>query len=544
MMHVTDDFHTNPDAWAKASISLPTFDPDKVATNTKAHPYWLHFGAGNLFRAVHAPIAQELLEAGQTEAGVLVAETFDPDIIDKAYSPYVNRCLQVVMNGDGSVDSRLIASVADAFAVRAHDESWDALEQVFTNPQLQFITVTITEKGYAVENPDGTPLPWISPEIEGGPETAISAMGAITALLLARFNTDGTPIALVSTDNFSENGDRFRSSICRFAELWQERGFVGEQFVDWVSNPSKVSFPLSMIDRITPNPAQSVAKLLEDKGFSDTDIIHTAKGTNVAPFSNAEATWYLVIEDNFPNGRPDLSKAGVYLTDRDTVNRADEMKVTTCLNPLHTALATFGMLLGYSSMSETIADPDLKALAERLGYCEGLPVVSDPGIFSPREFLRQVIEERVPNPNIPDTPARISTDTSQKIPVRYGVTISKYLASDELDTDALVAIPLAIAGWLRLLIGSDGKGTRDDGSEVELSPDPRLADLQTALASLSLGGDLTNAKAVLKPILADASIFGTDLNQTALAAKIVDYFTQFAASTGNTHAVIEQALGL
>ena len=544
MMHVTDDLRTNPDAWAEASISLPTFDPNEIAATTQAHPYWLHFGAGNLFRAVHAAIAQDLLEAGETEAGVLVAETFDPDIVDEAYAPYANRCLQVVMNGDGSVDSRLIASVADAFAVRAHDECWDALEQVFVNPELQFVTVTITEKGYAIENPDGKPLPWIAPEIEGGPETAISAMGAITALLLARFNAGGTPIAMVSTDNFSENGDRFRASIRRFAELWQERGFVGQQFVDWVSDPDTVSFPLSMIDRITPNPAASVAKLLASRGFADTDIIHTAKGTNVAPFSNTEATWYLVIEDSFPNGRPDLSKAGVYLADRDTVNRADEMKVTTCLNPLHTALATFGMLLGYPSMSATIADPDLKALAERLGYSEGLPVVTDPGIFSPREFLRQVIEERVPNPNIPDTPARISTDTSQKIPVRYGVTIGKYLASDELDTDALVAIPLAIAGWLRLLLGSDGKGTRDDGSEVALSPDPRLADLQTALASLSLGGDLTNAKAVLKPILADASIFGTDLNQTALAAKIVDYFTQFAASTGTAHAVIEQALGL
>ena len=541
-MHVTDDFRDNPDAWH--GIALPTFDPNEVAAQTNNHPYWLHFGAGNLFRAVHAAIAQHLLDEHETKAGVLVAETFDPDIIDQAYAPYVNRCLQVVLNGDGSTNAKLIASVAGAFAIRSHDEHWNSLQETFVNPQLQFVTVTITEKGYAIEDEHNNPLPWIIPEIEGGPNMVVSAMGAITALLLARFNAGGVPIAMISTDNFSENGDRFRLSIHRFAKLWQKHGFVNQQFVDWLSDSSKVSFPLTMIDRITPNPATSVAKLLADRGFADASIIHTAKGTNVATFSNTEATWYLVIEDVFPNGRPDLTKAGVYLADRDTVNRADERKVTTCLNPLHTALATFGMLLGYPSMSDTIADPDLKSLAERLGYAEGLPVVANPGIFSPREFLRQVIEERIPNPNIPDTPARICADTSQKIPVRYGVTIGKYLASNELDVDTLVAIPLAIAGWLRLLLGRDGRGIRDDGSEVTLSPDPRLADLQSALAPLSIGGDLTNARSALKPILADASIFGTDLNQTALADKIVDHFVQLAASTNTAHAVIERALGL
>lgn len=100
--------------------------------------------------------------------------------------------------------------------------------------------------------------------------------------------------------------------------------------------------------------------------FKIHKIVRTEKGTNIAAFANAEETWYLVIEDVFPNGRPELSKAGVYLADRDTVNKADEMKVTTCLNPVHTALAVTGMLLTYNTMSQTIADPTLRALAERL----------------------------------------------------------------------------------------------------------------------------------------------------------------------------------
>ncbi|MBW3093392.1 mannitol dehydrogenase family protein [Bifidobacterium sp. 82T10] len=541
-VHLTDDFAANYAAWRDAGIAVPGFDPKAVRDYTEQHPYWIHFGAGNLFRAVHAPIAQDLIENGETKAGILVAETFDADIIDLAYKPFDNRCLQVVLNADGSVDSRLIASVADAFGIRAHDGEWDRLAKVFRDPQLQFVTVTITEKGYALTRPDGELLPWIKPEADGGPDKAVSAMGAITALLFERFKAGAAPIAMVSTDNFSQNGDRFAAAIRQMAGWWHANGFVGSDFLDYVKNPAKVSFPLSMIDRITPNPAEAVSELLAKQGFGDTEIIHTPKRTNVAPFANTEKTWYLVIEDAFPNGRPDLTKAGVYLADRDTVNEADEMKVTTCLNPLHTALATFGMLLGYPSMSKTIADPTLRKLVERLGYTEGLPVVTDPGIFSPKEFLRQVIEERVPNPNIPDTPARISTDTSQKIPIRYGVTIGKYLKSDTLDAGSLVAIPLTIAGWLRLLLGADGKGTRDDGSEVTLSSDPRLADLQAALAGLTVGGDLADADAKLRPILADAAIFGTDLNATPLADKIIGYFREFAAGTGTVDATIAKAL--
>ena len=540
--HLTDDFKSDASEWESAGVVLPRYDVADLKARTLEHPYWVHFGAGNLFREVHALVAQDLLNQGEVESGVVVAETFDADIIDDAFKPFDDRGLSVILKSDGAIETELVASVGASFGIRAHDEEWDGLTKVFVNPELQFVTVTITEKGYAVTNAAGEPLPWIKPEIEGGPDVAVSAMGAMAALLLARFNAGGAPIAMVSTDNFSQNGDRFGAAVRAMAAYWKEGGFVGQDFIDWLSDSAKVSFPLSMIDRITPNPAESVSRMLADKGFEDHEIFHTAKGTNVAPFANSEETWYLVIEDAFPNGRPALDKAGVYLGDRDTVNKADEMKVTTCLNPLHTALATFGMLCGFDSMSRTIAEPALHALVERLGYDEGLPVVVDPGIFSPREFLRQVIEVRVPNPNIPDTPARISTDTSQKIPVRYGVTISKYLASEELDLASLTAIPLVIAGWLRLLLGADGQGVRDDGTAVALSPDPRMADLQAKLAGLEVGGDMTDAPEKLREILADASIFGTDLNATPLADEVIGYFLSFASGSGSVIPTITRAL--
>lgn len=523
MLHLSDNINTENKVWQETGVVMPSFDIDAMRQATNRSPVWVHFGAGNLFRAVHAPIAQKLLDLGSTDRGILVAESFDPAIIDQAYTPFDDRFLQVILKADGSMETSLIASVAGTYPLGEDPKPLQDLKRVFRNPGLQMITTTITEKGYALVDAKGDPLPWITPEFEGGPSQAKSAIGVITALLLERFQAGSFPLALVSTDNFSRNGERFGQAVRQMADEWIKRDLAGQGFGDYLRDRKKITFPLTMIDRITPNPDKEVGRRLEALGIADTAPFHTKGGTAMASYTNTEETWYWVVEDDFPAGRPPLEKAGVYMTDKDTVNAADQMKVTTCLNPLHTALAVFGMLLGYPTMSRTIADPDLKALVTRLGYVEGLPVVEDPGIFSPKEFLRQVIEIRVPNPGLPDTPARISTDTSQKIPVRYGNTISKYIRTEGLDAADLEAIPLIIAAWLRLLIGSDGQGTDDAGQSIKLSPDPRMEELQKILCGIPLNGSVKGETlaTTIKPILADATIFGTDLNTTPLAGKVV-----------------------
>ncbi|MBI0047608.1 mannitol dehydrogenase family protein [Bifidobacterium choladohabitans] len=534
MLHLNDDIHNQTAAWQKAGVTLPTYDIEAMRQATRRSPTWVHFGAGNLFRAVHAPIAQRLLDSGATDRGILAAESFDSAIIDQAYTPFDDRYLQVILKADGSMKTSLIASVAGAYPLGEDPEPMHDLKQVFRNPSLQMVTATITEKGYALADSLGQPLPWIAPEFERGPAKAKSAIAVITTLLLERYRAGALPLALVSTDNFSQNGERFGQAVRQMADEWIERGLAEKGFGDYLRDEGKITFPLTMIDRITPNPDAEVGRRLKALGIADAEPFRTRGGTAMAPYANTEETWYWVVEDDFPAGRPPLEKAGVYMADKDTVNAADQMKVTTCLNPLHTALAVFGMLLGYPTMSKTVADPDLKALVTRLGYVEGLPVVEDPGIFSPREFLRQVIEIRVPNPGLPDTPARICADTSQKIPVRYGITISKYIRSRDLDTADLEAIPLIIAAWLRLLIGSDGHGTDDAGRLVKLSPDPRLEELQRILVDIPLDGSARKETltTTIKSILADTSIFGTNLNATPLADKIETLLAAMCQGTG------------
>ena len=121
---------------------------------------------------------------------------------------------------------------------------------------------------------------------------------------------------------------------------------------------------------------------------------------------HAEETQYLCIEDHYTNGRPPLELGGVLYCDRETVDKIEKMKVCTCLNPLHTAMSIYGCMLGYTLISAEMADEDLRAFIQKIGYIEAMPVVVDPGVLNPYEFIGAVINRRLPNPFMPDAPQR------------------------------------------------------------------------------------------------------------------------------------------
>ena len=274
--------------------------------------------------------------------------------------------------------------------------------------------------------------------------------------------------------------------------------------------------------------------MLAKDGFADTDIVITGKNTYIAPFVNAEKPQYLVIEDNFPNGRPELEKAGVRFTSRDTVTKVERMKVCTCLNPLHTCLAVFGCLLGYTRISDEMKDSELSSMIRHIGYEEGLPVVSDPGIISPGSFLKEVLEERFPNPFIPDTPQRIATDTSQKLAIRFGETIKAYAADKTLQVKDLHLIPLVFAGWLRYCMGID-----DAGEQFTPSSDPMLETVTGHIKAVHLG-DTGPFDSVLEPLLKDSSLWGVDLYAVGLADLVIRYFTELVNNRGSVRKVLRK----
>ena len=522
--------------WEELGVRLPAFDHAAMTAATKAHPVWVHFGAGNIFRGFIAALQQRLLDAGLADRGIIAADTFDYDIIDKIYAPYDNLTMMVTLNPDGTTSREIIGSVAEALRADSSDPAMMArFKEIFTDPGLQMLSFTITEKGYALYRPDGSLMPVVQADMDEGPEHARHAMSMVAALLYERFRAGAAPLAVVSMDNCSHNGEKLQASVMAVAEAWKKKGFVGQDFLDYLQDEKKIAFPWSMIDKITPRPHQMVEESLAKDGIEGMAPIVTSRNTYIAAFVNAERPQYLVVEDKFPNGRPPLEKAGVYLTDRDTVNKTERMKVTTCLNPLHTAMSVYGCMLGYTLICDEMKDADIVALIKRLGYVEGLPVVVNPGILEPKAFIDEVVEQRLPNPFMPDAPQRIATDTSQKVGIRFGETIKSYIAEGR-DLNTLVSIPLAIAGWLRYLLAVD-----DNGNAFEVSADPLKEDLQAKLAGIEVGKPETY-HGQLKSILANASIFGTDLTKTVLADKIEAYFVAELAGPGAVRKTLHDAL--
>ena len=156
-------------------------------------------------------------------------------------------------------------------------------------------------------------------------------------------------------------------------------------------------------------------------------------------------------------------------------------------------------MLGYTLISAEMKDEDLRPFIQKIGYMEAMPVVVDPGVLNPY--------------------------TSQKLPIRFGETIKKYLARG-LDMSNLVLIPLTLAGYARYL-----KGIKDDGTPFEPSPDPMLAEMQAIVAPLEVGKE-DQDYSCLKQLYSRKDVFGVDLYEAGLGGQIEGMVKELYAGNG------------
>ena len=498
MVAVTLEGLKDKEGFKKAGVTLPAFDVAKVQEYSKDNPVWIHAGPGNIFRGFVASLQQTLLNEGLQQSGIQTVSFHGADLIDKIYKPHDSLTMEVTLLPDKSVELKVIGSVVAGYEVSGkRPDDCKTIREMFCKKSLQLFSYTITEKGYALKGIDGNYLPIVEEDFVNGPAKCHHAMSITAALLWERYQNGAYPIAVVSMDNCSHNGDKVKDAVLTIAKVWQEKGFVNKGFIDYLTDSSKVSFPWTMIDKITPRPDPEIVALLKDRGIIDMDPIKTERGTFIAPFVNAEKPQYLIVEDAFPNGRPPLEKAGVLFTDKQGVDLCERMKVTTCLNPLHTALAVYGCVLGYERISAEMDDADLVKLIKTLGYDEGLKVVDDPKILSE--------------------------------------TLKNY-AKKGLDTGNLVALPLAIAGWVRYLLAID-----DNGKEFELSDDPLIPELKKILLGIRFG-DPSSVGDKLKPLLSNASIFGVDLYSIGLGSKIEAMVAEMIQGPGAVRKTLQMYL--
>ena len=226
-MNLSKENLKNTEFWNSINVVLPKYDIDTVKDATTKNPTWLHVGGGNIFRAFIARVNQRLLNQGLTDTGIIVCGTMDYENFERVYKPFDNLSIICDLKPDGNTGYEIIGNITEAVAAN-YDiaDNIARLNEIASNPSLQIISFTITEKGYALRDADGKLYPDASKDMENGPSHPLTCMGFIASLLYERFKAGAYPLALVSMDNCSHNGDKLRSSVLEIIDAWAAKGFV------------------------------------------------------------------------------------------------------------------------------------------------------------------------------------------------------------------------------------------------------------------------------------------------------------------------------
>jgi mannitol 2-dehydrogenase len=409
-----------------ATLPTPTYDRTQVSTGI------VHIGVGGFHRAHQAAYLDQLMNEGKAldwgicGVGLLEHDRRMHEIMTAQDCLYT----LVVKHADGTLEPRVVGSIAQYLF--APDDP-EAVLAVMADPGTRIVSLTITEGGYLVNPVTGefeADDPAIQKDLQAGSAPS-TAFGFITEALSRRRARGVAPFTVVSCDNIPGNGQVAHKMIGAFARL------KDPELADWLE--SEVSFPNSMVDRITPGTTEADRTLLAERfGVQD------AWPVVCEPFTQ----WAL--EDSFSAGRPPFQDVGVQMV--KDVEPYELMKLRL-LNGSHQGLCYLGYLAGYRYVHEVCQDPLFTKFL--LGYMdhEATPTLSPvPGVNLER-YKHQLIE-RFANPQIRDTLARLCAESSDRIPKWLVPVILRQLANGgEIGRSALV-----LAAWARYAEGQDEQG--------------------------------------------------------------------------------------
>jgi mannitol 2-dehydrogenase len=429
-------------------VHVPRFDPAQVTAGI------VHLGLGGFHRAHMARYTHELMERRPDALGwgIVGAGLMPPDRRMRDSLAPQDNLYTLVERGSADETVSVIGSLADV--VFAGETSASLLATI-DQPQIRIVSLTVTEHGYCLNRSTKQ----LDPQHElirrdlAHPERPASAIGIITEACRRRMAAGTPPFTALSCDNIQHNGNVLRAAVLALAALRDPK------LADWIG--VNVSFPSTMVDRITPVTADEDIAALQDRyGIIDRWPV----------FAESFTQW--VIEDRFPSGRPAWEDVGAqFVAD---VAPYEFMKLRL-LNASHLAVSGMGRLCNYVTIADAMADPLITRFMAALMERETGPTLPDvPGIDLPG--YKATLIERFANPAIKDTVERVNTDAPLNIlvdPIR-----DRLRAGAPLDL-----LALALAAWLRRVRGEDEQGRPIDirhpladqlrAKAIEGGPDPR-----------------------------------------------------------------------
>lgn len=393
----------------------------------------LHLGVGNFHRAHQAVYTQDA--GGWRITGVSlrsrgVIEALEPRGFDYTLA---------IQGPDGTTFRQI--DVLDDVLFAPNDPEV-VIEAIATS---DLVSLTITEKGYCLGQDGELDLehPDIVRDLVGERRSAI-------ALLCDGLSRRDAPVAVLSCDNLTGNGEKLGRAVRQFANS------AGLDLAEGVQ------FPNTMVDRITPATTDALREMVEaETGIADQAPVATE------PFSE----W--IIED-FEAPRPDWQEAGAEFVADVAPYEARKLRL---LNGAHSTMAYAGLLAGQSFVHEAVAEPGLRDLVEQV-MAEASETLA-PGIET--TSYRAALMERFANPALHHALRQIAMDGSQKLPVRLFETIRD---RQKLGL-AAPALWRGVEAWCRFVISETKAGRKlDDPMAESLAKAAQTGNPETLLAQI------------------------------------------------------------
>jgi fructuronate reductase/mannitol 2-dehydrogenase len=477
-------------------LEVPTYDRRRLT------PAIVHLGVGAFHRAHQATYLDAVARSGSLDWGEVGVSLRSSRMHSRLHP---QDCLfTVVEHDEGGAKARVVGVLGDYHFA---PESAEVVVGALADPRTRIVSMTITGDGYTLDASGRLdaedrgvrhdlmaphrPSTWFGFVVEG----------------LARRRAAGLPgLTVLSCDNLQANGEAARSAVVGFAALRDE------SLAAWIER--NVSFPSSMVDRITPQPGDSLSAFVARQfGVLDRAPVETEGFTQ----------W--IVEDEFCQGRPPLDDVGVQL-----VSDVGPYKLvkSRLLNGTHSAMAYLGCLAGFDTAAEMVANPTMRAFLEALMREEVVPLLpSPPGMHL--DLYVDTVLARLADPNVGDTLARLCGRGSTKVPAYLLPSLVEARRAGR--PSALLT--LAVAAWFRYLRGTDLSGDLIDVQDARLDQLQPLArqggcDPAPLLGARTVMGDLCDDRTLhlqLRSALRDIDddLFGAV--QTRLGGRV-------AAGTG------------
>ncbi|RMH47455.1 MAG: mannitol dehydrogenase family protein [Alphaproteobacteria bacterium] len=450
-----------------AGVARPGYAPARHGAGI------VHLGVGAFHRAHQAVYTDAALAAAGGEwriDGIALRSTRIADALNPQDGLYT-----LLERGENGAAARVIGSIRRVIAA-ARDPQ--AALAALAAPETRIVSLTVTEKAYGIDRARGAVAldhPAIAADL-ASPRRPQGVLGLLCEGLRLRRERGVAPFTVLCCDNLPDNGGLLRLGLVDFAAR------LDSALAQWIG--SRVAFPSTMVDRITPAPTEET-RLLARRLIGLVDLA----AVEAEPF----AQW--VIEDDFPGGRPAWEQGGaIFAAD---VAPFEAMKLRM-LNGSHSLMAYAGLLCGHRHVRDVMRDAALARLVRR--HLGAAAATLDPTRGIDPDRYAEALMRRFANPAIAHELAQIAMDGTEKLPQRIVAPALHALTHGQ----PLRPFAFAVAAWMRFCLGRGDDGTRHD------LHDPRA---ETIAAVVRGAGD--DARAIFRGLSALPGLFPPRLAQDA-----------------------------